>query len=373
MQKFITTLHSYYVKNKRDTLPWRKTKSVYHILLSEIMLQQTQVPRVLVKYKEFLEKLLEKNEHYRSGEFEVVGEIEKGKVYTTNSYGKCLSRVHDLLRGFNISIETSINKNEYFMNYFKSKNEILSEQLIKLTDYTKSGTKILWGYKFGIVGISPSEIIDKKSITIDSARDKTKFYVNQVKELRKDSEDIEYNDFKFKNFSEKGVFRCKIHNIDYRQSLSSHKSGIQGCMKCAKNITFYNDETIEYFDNVYGKFYIVRLYNEKESFYKVGITGVKGNKRKRDLKRVYNVETIYEKESYLKESYEQEKLFLNLFKDYKYTPLIDFKGKSECFEINPLFLYNDLEGFYNEDKINRDKTMCEENGIDYKQQLFTKY
>ncbi len=56
MQKFLNTLHTYYVKNKRDTLPWRKTKSVYRILLSEVMLQQTQVPRVLVKYKEFLEK-----------------------------------------------------------------------------------------------------------------------------------------------------------------------------------------------------------------------------------------------------------------------------------------------------------------------------
>lgn len=56
MQKFLNTLHSYYVNNKRDTLPWRKTKSVYHILLSEVMLQQTQVPRVLIKYKEFLDK-----------------------------------------------------------------------------------------------------------------------------------------------------------------------------------------------------------------------------------------------------------------------------------------------------------------------------
>ncbi len=54
MQKFLTLLHSYYVHNKRDTLPWRKTKSVYRILLSEIMLQQTQVPRMVVKYEEFL-------------------------------------------------------------------------------------------------------------------------------------------------------------------------------------------------------------------------------------------------------------------------------------------------------------------------------
>jgi A/G-specific adenine glycosylase len=37
-------------------LPWRKTDDPYHILVSEIMLQQTQVDRVLPKYAEWLEK-----------------------------------------------------------------------------------------------------------------------------------------------------------------------------------------------------------------------------------------------------------------------------------------------------------------------------
>jgi len=35
-------------------LPWRRTRNAYRILVSEIMLQQTQVERVLEKYKEFL-------------------------------------------------------------------------------------------------------------------------------------------------------------------------------------------------------------------------------------------------------------------------------------------------------------------------------
>jgi A/G-specific adenine glycosylase len=43
----------WYRKNARP-LPWRKTKNPYRILLSEIMLQQTQVSRVLLKYPEFL-------------------------------------------------------------------------------------------------------------------------------------------------------------------------------------------------------------------------------------------------------------------------------------------------------------------------------
>jgi len=36
------------------SLPWRESRDPYAILVSEIMLQQTQVPRVLEKYREFL-------------------------------------------------------------------------------------------------------------------------------------------------------------------------------------------------------------------------------------------------------------------------------------------------------------------------------
>jgi len=46
---------SWYSRNGRD-LPWRRTRDPYHILVSEVMLQQTQVDRVLPKYAEWLEK-----------------------------------------------------------------------------------------------------------------------------------------------------------------------------------------------------------------------------------------------------------------------------------------------------------------------------
>ncbi|KKW06687.1 MAG: HhH-GPD family protein [Candidatus Kaiserbacteria bacterium GW2011_GWC2_49_12] len=35
-------------------MPWRRTKDPYRILVSEVMLQQTQVSRVSKKYREFL-------------------------------------------------------------------------------------------------------------------------------------------------------------------------------------------------------------------------------------------------------------------------------------------------------------------------------
>jgi A/G-specific adenine glycosylase len=48
-------LLAWYDRHGRD-LPWRATDDPYHILVSEIMLQQTQVDRVLPKYSEWLGK-----------------------------------------------------------------------------------------------------------------------------------------------------------------------------------------------------------------------------------------------------------------------------------------------------------------------------
>jgi A/G-specific adenine glycosylase len=54
-RRFRQRLLVWYRRHGRD-LPWRKTDDPYHILVSEIMLQQTQVDRVLPKYAEWLVK-----------------------------------------------------------------------------------------------------------------------------------------------------------------------------------------------------------------------------------------------------------------------------------------------------------------------------
>jgi len=52
-QAFRNKLYSYFTAHCRD-LPWRKTSDPYRVLISEIMLQQTQVDRVISKYEEFI-------------------------------------------------------------------------------------------------------------------------------------------------------------------------------------------------------------------------------------------------------------------------------------------------------------------------------
>ncbi|HEX2499838.1 MAG TPA: A/G-specific adenine glycosylase [Methylomirabilota bacterium] len=53
LRRFREGLLRWYARHQRD-LPWRRTRDPYHVLVSEIMLQQTQVDRVIPKYHEFL-------------------------------------------------------------------------------------------------------------------------------------------------------------------------------------------------------------------------------------------------------------------------------------------------------------------------------
>ena len=48
-------LLAWYSQNTRD-LPWRHTRDPYAILVSEVMLQQTQVARVVPRYRRFLDR-----------------------------------------------------------------------------------------------------------------------------------------------------------------------------------------------------------------------------------------------------------------------------------------------------------------------------
>ena len=72
-QWFRRQLLAWYRRHGRD-LPWRETRDPYRVLVSEIMLQQTQVDRVLPKYHEWLK---------RYPTFEALAEADEREVVRT--------------------------------------------------------------------------------------------------------------------------------------------------------------------------------------------------------------------------------------------------------------------------------------------------
>src|SRR3989338_953187 len=55
VRAFRAAVYGHYKKYARS-FPWRKTRNPYHILVSEIMLQQTQADRVSEKYLTFIKR-----------------------------------------------------------------------------------------------------------------------------------------------------------------------------------------------------------------------------------------------------------------------------------------------------------------------------
>lgn len=83
IQSFRKTLIDWYSANRRD-LPWRKTKNPYHIWVSEVMLQQTQVNTVLPFYPKFLNAFPDLK-HLADADLQDVLKIWEGMGYYARS------------------------------------------------------------------------------------------------------------------------------------------------------------------------------------------------------------------------------------------------------------------------------------------------
>jgi A/G-specific adenine glycosylase len=79
IRAFQRRLIAWYLEHGRD-LPWRRTRDPYAILVSEVMLQQTQVSRAMLYYDRFLERYPTVDELARAGE-EAVCETWEGLGY----------------------------------------------------------------------------------------------------------------------------------------------------------------------------------------------------------------------------------------------------------------------------------------------------
>jgi A/G-specific adenine glycosylase len=79
LQALRQALLNWYSVNHRD-LPWRKTNNPYHIWISEVMLQQTQVNTVLPYYREFLQHFPDM-EHLARASLQEVLKVWEGMGY----------------------------------------------------------------------------------------------------------------------------------------------------------------------------------------------------------------------------------------------------------------------------------------------------
>ncbi len=166
VSKFQTTVYTAYNSHKRAHLPWRKTHNPYYILVSEIMLQQTQVDRVIPKYTAFIKRFKSLRDLHNAKQSEVLT-LWKGLGYNRRALylKKCAEEITRIYKGvfpkdiseliklkgigqstagailnfaFNIPtpfIETNIRA-IYIHHFFRDSSDVSDIQILSLVEQT---------------------------------------------------------------------------------------------------------------------------------------------------------------------------------------------------------------------------------------------
>ncbi|HWL22328.1 MAG TPA: hypothetical protein VNR38_01015 [Ureibacillus sp.] len=178
--------------------------------------------------------------------------------------------------------------------------------------------------------------------------------IKDFKKIHGDRYDYSLVDYKKWNLNIK--IKCNIHGV-FEQTPNKHLNG-NGCYKCGRDsISIKNriNSTTWGFSKwcdaafkskVFDSFkvYIIKCWNETETFYKIGrtyrLTKYRFNS-KRDLPYNYEVvkELVFDKRAEMIDNaidcFYKEIDLKRINKELKYTPMLFFKGMNECFsEIN---------------------------------------
>lgn len=229
--------------------------------------------------------------------------------------------------------------NKFKNNYY---NKFPTSSILIIEEDRNNKNYVIVNDEFGLCKIRKGHLINGVFPTITSAIDKNLYFINKVRNIHNDKYD--YSLLNYKTLSSKIKIICKIHG-KFEQTAGGHSMG-QGCPKCGnKSCSNYHvinptgwsktnwkisAEKSKQFESF--KIYIIKCWNNKEVFYKIGRTFVNIKRRfqsKTEMPYDHSIIKIIEGTS--DEIYNLEIILKNMNKDSRYRPLLKFNGSSECF------------------------------------------
>lgn len=193
-----------------------------------------------------------------NGEIKVIGKYKglKYPILCEDKYGVMQVNQAEQLIHYTPGVKAALNKTEYFMNQLRDIQPQIAEQLEPVSEYVKAKEKMLFKNKFGIVSVTPDNLLHGHVPNIRSAVNRKEYFKNQLLFLYDNKYDFEITS----TDRHKGrvTLICPIHG---KQSVDSDSIFLgTGCPECNKG--WEKSNTL----------YLIRLYDDKESFYKLGIS-----------------------------------------------------------------------------------------------------
>lgn len=236
-----------------------------------------------------------------------------------------------LLEGNKPSIASAIDKTEAF----RIKLKIVHPDLILIDDYINSYTDIKVKDKKDIIyTISPDKLMRMRP-TIRSCKNKTDAYLKRLSSAHKNKYNYEKTEYISNNI--KIIIICPIHG-EFTQIPSEHLQGC-GCPICSKekmnwSYTQWGQKAANSNNFESFKVYLIKVFNDKECFYKIGKTYTKITSRFKPYTKnfPYNYEVISLFSGNCRSISSLEHYLHRKYSNLKYTPINPFKGDKECFK-----------------------------------------
>lgn len=292
-----------------------------------------------IKFKE--EEFIKQVDSLYNGEIEIIGKYRNlvSDILIKDKYGLMKANAASLLK-YKPSILMALNKTTYFMNMLKEKYYEIYKFIEPESEYLGMNQKMLFNTKYGIVSINPGSLISGHMPNIRSAVNRKKYFKNMLKEIYGNKYKFIINNTDRKNGT--NFLICPIHGkVEFDNETIFLGTG---CKRCS---TTNAPKTL---------LYLIKLYNDNECFYKIGISGysLKGN-----VKRYRQYKTLgYDTKELLKINFdnelelrEYELKLKHIIKPYLYTPKNwNYNISTECFSEEILeIIFKNINSLYHND------------------------
>lgn len=274
-----------------------------------------------MKYNE--ETFKKEIQNLYNGELEIVSRYKNqvSPILVKDKYGVMQVKTARQLLNHRPNIKSALNKEEYFMNMLKEVHPEIAELVTPASKYETMKTKMLFDTKYGLISVNPDALLHGHKPSVRGAVNRKDYMKKQLLFLY----DNKYDFIIDSTDRHKGriTLICPIHGP---QSIDSDTvfTGC-GCPQCNHGWEKSN------------LFYLIRLYDSEESFYKLGISHKLENGDIRRFKEYralnYNIEVIkiIEFEDFL-ETRELETSLKRIIRPNLYTPKRwDSETSTECF------------------------------------------
>lgn len=254
-------------------------------------------------------------------------------IYLQDKYGVHKMRAKSMLIGNTPTIRSAVDRTEYTINRFIEKHG--GRYDYSSFEYkTAKSDSIIICKKHGKFRRTANDHLNgcgcpkcKGNEFRERVLSNTEEFIEKARPVHNDF--FSYDKVNYKSAVKKVTITCPLHG-DFKQIPNSHLHGY-GCYDCSR-LGFKRDELdIDKAKKIKCYLYLIKLSNEDETFYKVGISR-RPKKRFSDLKRHgFNLEKIQMSLSNLLNSVTMESKVLRKFKSFKYRPVTDMHGHTECF------------------------------------------